>query len=1100
MAKVRKIQPNPGPQLEFLASRADIAIFGGAAGGGKAINVETPIPTPDGWVAMGDLTVGDHVLDERGRPCLVTGAHPVHENLEAFRVIFDDGSEIEACADHLWLTFDAKELARITRNDQEWRRRRREQRPSRATGLRSQAFTDAVIARNRRLVRVGPAPSGSVRTTAQIHMTIRTASGRSNHAVPVAAAMELPERVLPIHPYVLGVWLGDGTATSSGVTGVDLQIFTEVERTGETVRHHKHPHSHAISGLVTRLRPLGLLGNKHIPSDYLRASAGQRLALLEGLMDTDGTVCDGGSVEFTNTNRRLAEAVHELIVGLGWKARMVEGRSTLNGVDCGPKWDIKWTPDRLVFRLTRKATKQRLATRRTTRFRYIVGCEPITPKPMRCITVDSQSRLYLCGRSMIPTHNTYGMLLDPLKRRDVDGFEALILRRVGTQITLPGGLWSSSVKLYPWAGGVGFPGKRSWRWPNGFSVTFRHLEDDVALGAMQGAQIPYIGFDELTHFTRDQFVFMLSRNRSVTGIPGRIRATCNADATSWVKEFIRWWLDSEGRFPDKAKAGVLRWMAREGDEFCWYASREEAEAQHGPNSANSVTFIPARITDNAPLLEADPAYLTRLRALGQVMRQRLEMGDWLIRQTAGTMFRRDWFPVIEAPPAGGTRVRYWDRACLVPGTMIATDCGQVPIENVKRGDRVLTRKGFRRVEWAGITKIATSFVTIETNGGNKLTGTPEHPVWTKETGWIRLDSIAERCCSMHICQRDLRDTQQQKSSSSKESSTDESKESDTTKRSAGLRLINDTGQTHCIVLCGEMPMALFRRCTTFITRTATGITTRWKTWSASAARCTTRFITRSENGTNLLKQRRSEMQQEQSSGSINLTRNLTALCVANHSNQDGVEYQSIAQCVAITLPAVTVYDLQVEGAHEFFANGILVHNSTKAEAGAGQMDGPDWTVGVRMARHVPGRFVVEDVVRLRGTPAEVERAIRNTAEQDGRGVTVCIEQDPGQSGVAEAGYHVRALAGWNVRTFPVTRSKVTRASPFSAQVEAGNVSLVRGAWNNPYLSVLEAFPDGAKDDDVDASSGAFNVLTSGATWQLSDLESGQETEARSLDG
>lgn len=431
---------------------------------------------------------------------------------------------------------------------------------------------------------------------------------------------------------------------------------------------------------------------------------------------------------------------------------------------------------------------------------------------------------------------TYGMLLDPLKRRDVDGFEALILRRVGTQITLPGGLWSSSVKLYPWAGGVGFPGKRSWRWPNGFSVTFRHLEDDAALGAMQGAQIPFIGFDELTHFTRDQFVFMLSRNRSVTGIPGRIRASCNADSTSWVKEFIRWWLDAEGRFPDKSKAGVLRWLARDGDEFCWYGSREEAERQHGPNSANSVTFIPARITDNAPLLEADPAYLTRLRALGHVMRQQLEMGDWLIRQTAGTMFRRDWFPVVEAPPSGGTRVRYWDRA------------------------------------------------------------------------------------------------------------------------------------------------------------------------------------------------------------------------------------------------------------------------STKAEAGAGQMDGPDWTVGVRMARHLPGRFVVEDVVRLRGTPAEVERAIRNTAEQDGRGVTICIEQDPGQAGVAEAGYHVRALAGWNVRTFKVTRSKVTRAGPFSAQVEAGNVSLVRGPWNNPYLAVLEAFPDGAKDDDVDASSGAFGVLTSGATWQLSDLDTGETVEARSLDG
>lgn len=257
---------------------------------------------------------------------------------------------------------------------------------------------------------------------------------------------------------------------------------------------------------------------------------------------------------------------------------------------------------------------------------------------------------------------TFGLLLDPLKRRNVPNFDCLIFRRVGAQITLPGGLWDSSVKLYPYAGGTGYPGKKIWRWPNGFTVAFRHLEDDAALGALQGAQVPLIAFDELTHFTREQFLYMLSRNRSTTGIPGTMRATCNADSESWVKGFIRWWLDDEGRFPDRRKAGVLRWMVRERDEFLWYETKDDAERNHGLNSATSVTFIPALLTDNAPLLKTDPTYLTKLRGLGHVLRQQLELGDWSVRATAGMILKRDWWRIDDAAPACTRVVRYWDRA------------------------------------------------------------------------------------------------------------------------------------------------------------------------------------------------------------------------------------------------------------------------------------------------------------------------------------------------------------------------------------------------------------------------------------------------------
>jgi predicted phage terminase large subunit-like protein len=143
---------------------------------------------------------------------------------------------------------------------------------------------------------------------------------------------------------------------------------------------------------------------------------------------------------------------------------------------------------------------------------------------------------------------------------------------------------------------------------------------------------------------------------------------------------------------------------------------------------------------------------------------------------------------------------------------------------------------------------------------------------------------------------------------------------------------------------------------------------------------------------------------------------------------------------------------------------------------AASVDG-DYTAGVRLARTADDLYWVEDVVRLRGTPREVEAAIHTTAELDGTAVTVGIEQDPGQAGRFEAEYYIRALAGWNVRACPATGDKLTRAQPVSAQCEAGNVRLVRGAWNAALVQELEAFPEGRHDDQVDALSGAFALLT-----------------------
>lgn len=143
---------------------------------------------------------------------------------------------------------------------------------------------------------------------------------------------------------------------------------------------------------------------------------------------------------------------------------------------------------------------------------------------------------------------------------------------------------------------------------------------------------------------------------------------------------------------------------------------------------------------------------------------------------------------------------------------------------------------------------------------------------------------------------------------------------------------------------------------------------------------------------------------------------------------------------------------------------------------AGTQAGGDFTAGVKIARSEDGIFYIEDVTKGQWSAGQRERIIKQTAEADGVGTEIHIEQEPGSGGKESAESTVRNLAGFKVRADRVTGDKVTRAEPFAAQCEAGNVKILRGKWNYDYLEQLTAFPNGTHDDDVDASSGAFNKL------------------------
>jgi replicative DNA helicase len=446
--------PTGFPDLDRLTSGlqpSNLVIVAARPAVGKAVSIDTPLPTPTGWTTMGEVAVGDQLLGADGKPTTVVAATEVMEGRPCYEVEFSDGSVIIADAQHGWLT---------------------ETRASRKS-----AWSAAARYNRYRNQRIFP----SVKTTEQIAATLRcdTKDQRLNHAVANAMPLELPEADLPLPPYALGAWLGDGHSAAARITTADPEIVVHLEAEGlavvpgggrllYTLRLPEPPpvaerpcvvcgklfrpktsqvrtcgkscggRARLVSAPVPAptcldcgrpssglarcracrndhgtvqaiLRGLGVLGNKHIPSAYLRASEAQRRALLAGLLDTDGTVAASGAVQFAVTSQRLAEDTRELIVSLGYRcsitAKAVRGRPAASST-C---YTLTFTTDDDVFRLERKRLthKERMAGRRTpVRKRFITAVRPIPSVPVRCVQVDNDDHLYLAGRSMIPTHNS----------------------------------------------------------------------------------------------------------------------------------------------------------------------------------------------------------------------------------------------------------------------------------------------------------------------------------------------------------------------------------------------------------------------------------------------------------------------------------------------------------------------------------------------------------------------------------------------------------------------------------------------------------------------------------------------------------------------
>ncbi|HCY40451.1 MAG TPA: hypothetical protein DHV48_03720 [Prolixibacteraceae bacterium] len=241
---------------------------------------------------------------------------------------------------------------------------------------------------------------------------------------------------------------------------------------------------------------------------------------------------------------------------------------------------------------------------------------------------------------------TFSLLLDPLYHVHNSGFGGVVFRRTSPQIRSEGGLWDTSIEIYPHAYAKSLESHLAWKFPSGAQIKFSHLEYEKNILDWQGSQIPFIGFDELTHFSEKMFFYLLSRNRSTCGVKPYVRATCNPDPDSWVAKFIEWWIDQNTGFPIRERAGKLRYFIKDRESMVWGDSKREVieqvphivktmlaanESTNPEDLVKSVTFIPGDIYGNKELLSKDPGYLANLMAQDDATRMQLLDGNWKIK-------------------------------------------------------------------------------------------------------------------------------------------------------------------------------------------------------------------------------------------------------------------------------------------------------------------------------------------------------------------------------------------------------------------------------------------------------------------------------------
>lgn len=644
--------PQKGFQEKVLLTQADIKIVGGKRGGGKATSVDSQIVTPFGYRRLGDLKVGDIISDP------VTGgmqnviAIYEHPNKDLYEITFDDGCTCECCEDHLWKV--------------------------RQTGYahkRRQMYGGGVED-DYRIWTFGMIKEWFDKQEQGQFQEMKKGSVSKKHLViplcePVRFTKSGPAMKRPdIDPYVIGALIGDGCLREDSVyfESADDFIVEQFSNAGLDMSHKRNKDysksttyrlpNDQIMPILKDLRILGKKSeDKFIPTVYKWGSIEDRWAILQGLMDTDGTVCKS-SGSFCSVSKTLAEDVQFVARSLGCSATLTTKEPFYkdkegNKVECKTAYmvRIKSKNQKMLFRLPRKKDKIKAFNGGVSEVcRRIVSYRYIGKKDARCITVDAPHSLYML-QDFIVTHNTWLALFEALPYIFNPDVNMYGFRKYEDDVKR--GIWKSGKQVYR---GFGILSDSYFEVKfldgKGATMKMEHLAEEKKISdRFRGVEMAYIVIEELAEHTKenlDTLFALLASNRTTSGVKSKCVCTCNpVGKSNKLRQFLDWYIDPDTDTIIKERDGQIRYFHRYGDDVADIAwGNTPKEVYENPNVRSkidrlvaetgcpytdfitSLVFIEGDYADNEILKISDPKYMNRISARGTESTTNDIVGVW----------------------------------------------------------------------------------------------------------------------------------------------------------------------------------------------------------------------------------------------------------------------------------------------------------------------------------------------------------------------------------------------------------------------------------------------------------------------------------------
>ena len=644
--------PQKGFQEKVLCTQADIKIVGGKRGGGKANSVDTQIVTPFGYRRLGDIKVGDIISDPMSGGMQNVIAIYEHPHKDLYEILFDDGATCECCEDHLW---------KVRQTGYAHKRRQMY-----GGGVEDdyRIWTFGMIKEWLDRQENGQYKETKKGTTSKKHLVIPLCE-------PIKFTRSIPSQKKPnIDPYIIGALIGDGCLSERSIyfESADEFIIEQFANAGldmshKRVKDYSKSTTYRIPNdqIMQTLSDLKILGtkseDKFIPDVYKWGTVEDRLAILQGLMDTDGTVSKS-SGSFCSVSKRLAEDVQFVARSLGCSAIITTKEPFYkdkdgNKVECKTAYvvRIKSKDPKMLFRLPRKKDICKPFNGGVSEVcRRIVGYRYVGKKDARCITVDAPHSLYMT-QDFVVTHNTWLALFEALPYIFNPDVNMYGFRKYEDDVKR--GIWKSAKQVYRGFGllsdsyfEVKFLDAR------GATMKMEHLAEEKKVSdRFRGVEMAYILIEELAEHTKenlDTLFALLASNRTTSGVKSKCVCTCNpVGKSNKLRHFLDWYIDPETDTIIKERDGKIRYFHRYGDDvmdIAWGDSPREVYeninvrakidklvAETGcpyTDFITSLVFIEGDYADNEILKVSDPKYMNRIAARGTESTTNDIVGVW----------------------------------------------------------------------------------------------------------------------------------------------------------------------------------------------------------------------------------------------------------------------------------------------------------------------------------------------------------------------------------------------------------------------------------------------------------------------------------------